>query len=432
MFWINLIGTTIVSMLTGYIFMCNISNTKIIKNINKRKLFIYIILNIIFFLNLLYMKGLNKVSLNLFVLTLLSSYCVFNLDYKKALYNTLVFICLTAVFEISSTLLSSTILNIGLDEYQKFPLMQLVFSTIIGIPLLIVSKSKKFIKINNKIYDGMNSKIIDFIFFLLITIYISILTFNNFKAWGNNIKYFTNFATFVFVFSSIIFCVYNKLQKDKIENQLNQMIEYVSKYEKIINEQGKRNHEFNNQLMVLNGYINDKEKLEEYLSLIINEQKGGQNYRIKQLGYLPDGGLKGLIYYKLSKMEEKNIKSYLYVSDNLKHAFDDFSVEFYRDVTKIFGVLVDNAIDAASEADPKEVELDIKYEDGCLIIVISNTFKKGIDVSKIGKKGYSSKGVGHGFGLSIVNDISKKNDKIEMFSDIDGNMFRQTLMIYTK
>lgn len=432
MFWINLIVSTIISVLTSYIFMCNISNTKITKNLNKKKIIMYIFLNIIFFLNLMFMKNLNKMLLNLFILILLSSYCVFNLDYKKSLYNSLLFLCLSCFFEIILGLVSSNIFNIGLEQFEKYPITQLIFSILNAIIVLILSKSSKLIKLNNKIYSGMSNKVKDYLFFVFVTIYISILSFNNFKVWGNNINYFTNLGIFIFVIISTIFLVYNKLQRDKIEEQLNQMVEYVSKYEKIINEQGKRNHEFNNQLMVLNGYINDKEKLEEYLSLIINEQKGGQNYRIKQLGYLPDGGLKGLIYYKLSKMEEKNIKSYLYVSDNLKHVFDDFSVEFYQDITKIFGVLVDNAIDAASEADPKEVELDIKYEDGCLIIVISNTFKKGIDVSKIGKKGYSSKGVGHGFGLSIVNDISKKNDKIEIFSDVDDDMYKQTLMIYTK
>ena len=44
-------------------------------------------------------------------------------------------------------------------------------------------------------------------------------------------------------------------------------------YEKIINEQGKKNHEYNNQLMVLKGYINKPDKLNEYLNLIISEQE---------------------------------------------------------------------------------------------------------------------------------------------------------------
>ena len=106
MFWINLIGTTIVSMLTSYIFMCNISNTKITKNLNKKKIIMYIFLNIIFFLNLMFMKNLNKMLLNLFILILLSSYCVFNLDYKRSLYNSLLFLCLSCFFEIILGLVS--------------------------------------------------------------------------------------------------------------------------------------------------------------------------------------------------------------------------------------------------------------------------------------------------------------------------------------
>lgn len=432
MFWINLIGTTIVSMLTSYIFMCNISNTKVIKNISIRKIIIYIFLNIIFFLNLLFMKSLNKVLINILILMILNLYLIFNFDYKKSLYFSLIFIAFSCGVEIVITTILAMLFKYTAADFNTFKLGTLMFSIINSIILILLSSIGSIKNFINKIYNNIDKKIKSFSFFIFTALYIILLGFNNFKILKNDINSLINFCMFLFVLISSIIIVYSSLKKNKIEEQLNQMVEYVSKYEKIINEQGKRNHEFNNQLMVLNGYINDKEKLEEYLSLIINEQKGGQNYRIKQLGYLPDGGLKGLIYYKLSKMEEKNIKSYLYVSDNLKHVFDDFSVDFYQDITKIFGVLVDNAIDAASEADPKEVELDIKFEDGCLIIVISNTFKKGIDVSKIGKKGYSSKGVGHGFGLSIVNDISKKNDKIEIFSDVDGNMFRQTLMIYTK
>lgn len=432
MYWINLIGTTIVSMLASYLFMCNITNTKYKTIINKKNIIMYILLNIVFFLNLKFMINLNKVLLNLFILILLSLYCIFNLDYKKALYNSLIFLCISCFLEIILAFFSSVVFNISIDIYEKYPIAQLIFTIINSIFIIFISKTKIFIKINKKLYDSINNKIKEFLFFIFLTIYIIILCFNNFKVWGNNIEFFINFGTFAFVVLSIIFIEYNYFQKNKIEDKLNQMVEYVSKYEKIINEQGKRNHEFNNQLMVLNGYINDKKKLKEYLELIISEQKGGQNYRIKQLGYLPDGGLKGLIYYKLSKMEERGIKSYLYVSDNLKHAFDDFSVEFYRDITKIFGVFIDNAIDAASEADPKEIELDIKRDDDCLIIVISNTFKTGTDTNKIGKKGYSSKGVGHGFGLSIVKDISKNSDKIETFSDIENNMFKQTLIIYLK
>ena len=36
------------------------------------------------------------------------------------------------------------------------------------------------------------------------------------------------------------------------------------------------------------------------------------------------------------------------------------------------------------------------------------------DVKKVGKKGYSTKGKGHGFGLSLVKDIIRKNNRLEL------------------
>ena len=174
-------------------------------------------------------------------------------------------------------------------------------------------------------------------------------------------------------------------------------MEYVLRYEKIINDQGKKNHEYNNQLMVIKGYINNPERLSEYLDEVIGEHKTGQNYTVKQLGFLPDGGGKGLLYHKLSKMEDNNIKYYLYVDQNLKD---------------------------------KDIEnFDLKT---CLLLTISKTYDKNTDINKVGKSGFTTKGVGHGFGLSIVKDIAKTNSEIETFSSKESDKFIQTAMVYYK
>lgn len=432
MYWINLIGTTIVSMLASYICICNITKTNLKVILEPKKILIYILLNIAFLINLMFMTGLNKVLLNAFILIFLNLSIIFNFEYKKSVYYALIFLITISIIEIVIAGLSTLLFDFSQEKYKNLELGMLFFSIFNSFVIVLVSKIRIYSNSCLKISELISDKLKSFLFLFFITFYILLLCMNNLFLLGKSINYYINFGLFVFVLLSSIFIVYNSIQKNKIEDKYNQMMEYVSKYEKIINEQGKRNHEFNNQLMVLNGYVNDKKKLKEYLSLLISEQKGGQNYRIKQLGLLPDGGLKGLIYYKLSKMEEKGIKSFFFVSDNLSGSFDNFSAEFYRDFTKIFGVFIDNAIDAASEANPKEVEIDIKKDDNYLIVNISNTFKKNIDTNKIGNKGYSSKGVGHGFGLSIVKEISKNSDKIDTFSDIEKDMFKQTIMIDLK
>jgi two-component system sensor histidine kinase AgrC len=215
----------------------------------------------------------------------------------------------------------------------------------------------------------------------------------------------------------------------EIEKKYNKIIKYVIEYEKIIDDQGERNHEYNNQLMILKGYINNKKKLEEYLNTIINDHKLGQNYEIRQLSHFPNGGLKEMLYYKISEIKDNKIKYYLYVCNDASELLEKMNVNLYRDITKVFGVLIDNAIDASLESEDKEFSLDFSKDKKQIIITISNTYNKNIDIKKIGKKGFSSKGKGHGFGLKLVKDIIKRNKNLELVSDFDDKYFIQTFLI---
>lgn len=218
----------------------------------------------------------------------------------------------------------------------------------------------------------------------------------------------------------------------EIEKKYNKIIKYVIEYEKIIDDQGERNHEYNNQLMILKGYINNKKKLEEYLNTIINDHKLGQNYEIRQLSHFPNGGLKEMLYYKFSEIKDNKIKYYLYVCNDASELLEKLNVNLYRDITKVFGVLIDNAIDASLESEDKEFSLDFSKDKKQIIITISNTYNKDIDIKKIGKKGFSSKGKGHGFGLKLVKDIIKRNKNLELVSDYDDKYFIQTFLIDIK
>ena len=152
----------------------------------------------------------------------------------------------------------------------------LIFSFFSMMITIGISNIKKLSGMILKIYKISTKKIYNLILLIISTLYVILLTFNNFKTWENNIQYYINFGLILFIVISIFIVTYNSINKSKIEDKYNEMLEYVTKYEGIINEQGKRNHEFNNQLMVLQGYINDKKKLKEYLNLIIDDQRGLQ------------------------------------------------------------------------------------------------------------------------------------------------------------
>ena len=235
---------------------------------------------------------------------------------------------------------------------------------------------------------------------------------------------------FIAIFTSIVlkYVYINRLTEEKCSR----LLKTISEYEKIIDDQGERNHEYNNQLMILRGYVNNKDKLKEYLDSIIEDHRVGQNYEIRQLSHFPNDGLKEMLYYKISRIKDNGIKYYLYISKDVTSVLEKLEVNIYKDITKIFGVLIDNAIDAALDSNEKEVSIDFTDEDNKIIITISNTYSKKIDIKKIGRKGYSSKGKGHGFGLKLVKTILKRNKKLELVTDNDDKYFIQTLIIYNK
>lgn len=427
---LNVVLSGIVSVIISYFTIRNFSGEKY----DFHDFVIYSIIFIIFLIiNCFIFDGITRLLLNIIGMITSLYFSIFKKNISECVYYTIVYNVFSELLEVIISLIFVGLLKFDMNVYENFSFSLLLFSVLNCSLVYLISKIKLFtnsIQKFNKIVSQNNR---DWIYIIIcIILVVLLITFNEYNL-KSNVEFYINIFITMFMFISIIYVVYNKIQKSAYENKYNEVMEYVTRYEKIINEQGKKNHEYNNQLMVLKGYLDKPDRLKDYLELIIGEHKTGQNYTVKQLGFLPDGGIKGLLYHKLSKMEEEGIKPYLYVDQSMQELSEDiFDIKTCQDITKILGVFIDNAIDASSKAEQKEVEIDFKVQKDCLIISVANTYDNKTDVNKIGKKGYSTKGAGHGFGLSIVKDISKNNPNIESFSDISDNKFKQTVLIYYK
>ena len=427
---LNLILSGIVSGTMSYFSILNISNSK--KSFHK-----FIIYFIIFVPLLLisyeFFYGITRLILNILFIIISLYFSIFKKDISNSVYYSLVYELLAYISEIFISVIFVLIFKINMNSYDEFQFSLLIFSVCNCLFIYLLSKNKFICKNVQRLNTIISKNHKDWIYILIIMIILSLLLVFNKYNLGSDVNYYINVGMVIFVVFSLIYVIYNKFQRQAMEDKYNESMEYVLRYEKIINEQGKKNHEYNNQLMVIKGYINKPERLSEYLDEVIGEHKTGQNYTVKQLGFLPDGGVKGLLYHKLSKMEDNNIKYYLYVDQNLKDKdIESFDLKTYRDLTKLLGVFLDNAIDAALKSEEKEIEVELKDKDDCLLLTISNTYDKNTDINKVGKSGFTTKGVGHGFGLSIVKDIAKTNSEIETFSSKESDKFIQTAMIYFK
>lgn len=104
--------------------------------------------------------------------------------------------------------------------------------------------------------------------------------------------------------------------------------------------------------------------------------------------------------------------------------------------TRILGILLDNAIEAASICNSKNIQIDFHdikpqhYQ----VLKIKNTYlSNSIDVHKIFEKGYTTKTNDkhcHGLGLWQVDKIINKHTNIELNTLTDETYFVQELKIY--
>lgn len=427
---LNLILSGIVSGTMSYFSIKNLSKFKY----NLKSMIVYMLFLIpCLLLIYAFFDGITRIVLNI-LFTISSLYIsIFKKDISDSVFYAFAYEMLAFISEFTISIFILVLFKLNGISYFNMP-FSLLISSVLNCLLVYLLTRINFISKNirrlNEIIKKNNK---DWIYIILVMILMILLMAFNIYKMNSTVEYYIYLMIIVFVVVSFVYVIYNKFQRQSMEDKYNESMEYVLRYEKIINEQGKKNHEYNNQLMVIKGYINKPERLSEYLDEVIGEHKTGQNYTVKQLGFLPDGGVKGLLYHKLSKMEDNNIKYYLYVDQNLKDKdIESFDLKTYRDLTKLLGVFLDNAIDATLKSEEKEIEVELKDKGDCLLLTISNTYDKNIDINKVGKSGFTTKGVGHGFGLSIVKDIAKTNSEIETFSSKESDKFIQTAMIYYK
>ena len=189
-------------------------------------------------------------------------------------------------------------------------------------------------------------------------------------------------------------------------------------------------HDFNNIVQAIGGYISvdDMKGLKEYYKSLLADCKLTNNLNVLNPETINNPSIYSLLTNKYYIAIQKNVKmTFSVFTDLSKINFNMY--EFSR----MLGILLDNAIEAAEESEEKLIEIDFHSTPKKQLFIIKNTCKDlNISTTKIFEKGYSTKENNSGIGLWKVHTILSKNTDADLFTTISDNMFSQQLEVFYK
>ena len=327
-----------------------------------------------------------------------------------------------------------TLLNITYEQVNEIPVYRyplLLFVYLFVFIFVIILKSKNLtINVLNT-FDKKNKTIItlNFIFGCLNIIIQSLLTINYVDILPIGFTFF-NFICLLTYFC-LSFYSLAKIMKLVTTTQKLESAEEYNKTLHILHDSVRGfKHDFDNIVTTIGGYVktNDMVGLKKYYSQLEEDCQKVNNLYLLNPDIINNPGIYNLLTAKYNEAIEKNIKVNLIFLLDL----NNLHMKVYE-FTRILGILLDNAIEAASECDKKVLNISFRNDskNNVNIIQIENTYlDKNVDIDHIFNKGITGKENHTGLGLWEVREILKKNNNINLQTTKTDEYFSQQLEIY--
>ena len=383
-------------------------NGDIKKNICK-KILLSVVISLIYFIftNIYYADPL----IILIGILFLNSMIISKQENKDTIVTYIEFI-VSSIILLGVELIVSLIVyvSMGSDDLSPFMyLIILVFTMSIVIYLLSTSKAIKqieFSKLFSK-YKSINIIILNlFVFFLFIKVLMSNKIMNTKIMIPITILGLiligVNCYFYVFLYKTL-----SEKKKKEIKKSFNPLIN------DLISKLKANEHEYKNHLNTIWSIAQVtpaeeiRDKLKEYIGNIVDDTE-----EFSMLLNIENTIIKAVLYNKAQRAEKLGVK-YTY---NVLSDFKDIKLD-NSELTVILSNLLNNAIEATSSIDKKEVEINISEDEKYYKIEVKNYTEnlKSENLTQIFKVGYTTKGEGRGYGLANVKAIvDKYKGKIQM------------------
>ena len=392
----------------------------------------YTLLMIGFILTLFAYKSFDNLlrPIMMFVSYTLIYKMMFKIKISESVINCFIGYIVTAIAEILLAISYATIalLDKNIANYIFNTVLGSLLSFAIIIIILLIFKNK-FIKLKDIIFQKINNNLI-WIVTICIASFLSI-NLNNNKI---NVNYIFTTVSCSLIVIVLMYLFKEIIDKNRIKDDYNKLYAYSENTESILTKYQKVNHENKNQLILIKESLDNSDKTKALINEILADDVKPIDKHLTELKNISNGGLKGMLSYKINDMNSKNIKVFVSISPRLNEMkfFDMYGAKFYKELCQIIGVFVDNARDECLNTKEKSVTIEMYPQNNKTYIIISNSCSSDVNVAKIDEPGYTTKGKGHGVGLSLVKDIVKNNKHINTKNEMIKNYFYQYIIIDSK
>ena len=314
----------------------------------------------------------------------------------------------------------------SLYEVIELPICGIISIILLSTIQFIIYFFLKHLKIDNVFINSINEKVALIMVASILNLAIVYTIFYNFfEIFIKNVSYILLLDIyFYFSIQHIIHFCRSIYTKQKINNLKLCNKTILNMYD----ETRAFKHDFHNIIQAIGGYVitNDIDGLNKYYKQISNDCKITNNLSKLNPELINNPAIYNILADKYYIAHNNNIQINLDVMLDL----NSLNMKIYE-LTRILGILLDNAIEASKECNEKNINISFKQDKYKQLLIIENTYNnKQICIDKIFEKDYTTKPHNSGLGLWEVRKILNKNNNLNLYTSKNNDYFSQQLEIY--
>ena len=374
--------------------------------------------------------------LNLLVMFLFIKF-ILNSSWLKALTAEFIVIAISSVLELFMFQFYSTVLKISYDFVMTVPFYRIIFTLSIYLVICFIYIIIKCFKLHVNIDNMTHKSKILFILNSLLAIVAIGTQFYLIAFYSDKMPIAITVVSILSLLAYFVLSMYSLIGTNKL-NTTAQSLEEAQLYNKTLtllhDSMRGFKHDFHNIVQSIGGYIDtgDMAGLKRYYTQLLKDCNRVNNLTTLNPSIVNNPAIYNVMADKYHKADEIDVQINLGVFIDLNEIEKHMKI---YEFTRILGILMDNAIEAASDCENKSIHVSFRKEENRsrFVMVIENTYaNKDIDINRIFDKDFStkSKKTNSGLGLWEIRQILKKNNNLDLYTTKNEEYFIQEFSIY--